>query len=61
MNPLPRFIFHFRKRETAYNNRSLYSTLQNIYDLYKIFSIKYNNTIKSYYAKSAVREKKGLS
>ena len=49
MNPFPRVIFHFRK---PYND--LYEAR------YKMFmiSMKYN-TIISYYAKSAMREKKG--
>ena len=50
MNPFPRFIFHSRK---PYNKISLEA-------LYKIFmiSMKYS-TIISYYAKSAMRKKKG--
>ena len=49
-NPFPRVIFHFRKPY----NKNLYGAL------YKIFmiSMKYNTTL-SYYAKSAMREKKG--
>ena len=53
VNPLPGIIFHFRKPLIEYDSRSLKSTLQNIYNLY----LKYN-TIKSFYAKSAMTEKK---
>ena len=53
VNPLPGIIFHFRKPSIEYNSRSLKSTLQNIYDLY----LKYN-TIKSFYVKSTMTEKR---
>ena len=56
VNPLPWIIFHFRK---------LYKLHRTIYlckALYKISMISIQcNTIKSYYAKFAMREKKRLN
>ena len=52
MNPLSRIIFHFRKHK-LHRIKDLYKALYKI----SMISIKYNS-IKLYYAKSAIREKK---